>query len=111
MRLTFFDPGQLRTPLHLEEATESPDGMGGFTVMWAEIAFVWAHVAVASNRIEDFAARKLEEATHAITIRFRDNVKDGQRFNANGRLFRILSAEDVDGTRRYLTCKTREERL
>lgn len=110
MRLTFFDPGQLRQAMTLEAPTETPDGMGGFVVTWSETGFVWGHVSVASHRIENIASRQLNEATHTVTIRFRDGVNDSQRFNANGRFYRILSVEDVDGTRRYLACKVREER-
>lgn len=110
MRLTFFDPGQLRQSMTLEAPSETADGMGGFVVTWNEIAFVWAHITTASHRIEDFAARQLIEATHTVTIRFRQGVGDGQRFNAGGRYYRILTVEDLDGTRRYLACKVREER-
>ena len=110
MRLTFFDPGELRHALHIEAAIETPDGMGGFDVTWTDVALVWAQIQQAKNRVEDFAARKLEEVTHTITIRFRDDVQAGQRFNSTGRIFRILSVNDIDGTRRYLDCKTREER-
>lgn len=42
MQLKFFDAGQLRTAMVLEEPVETPDGQGGFSVTWTERASVWA---------------------------------------------------------------------
>lgn len=110
MQLTFYDPGQLRKAMTLEEPVETPDDCGGFIVTWIAKAFVWAHLEPAPRRVEDFAARRLEEATHKVTLRWRADVTDAQRLTADGKTYRIMSVTDTDGTKRYLTCRVQEER-
>ena len=40
MSTLFVDPGSLRSELALQAATTAPDGLGGHTESWAEIATV-----------------------------------------------------------------------
>ena len=44
MAFLTIDPGRLRVELSLEEATQAPDGAGGFTESWAEVALVFAEI-------------------------------------------------------------------
>jgi SPP1 family predicted phage head-tail adaptor len=110
MRLTFMDPGQLRTEMMVQNAVETPDGSGGFAVTWADVAVVWAAVEAVSPRTESFGARQIDEASHRVTIRFRPDVKPGQRLVRTGIPYRIHLVADVDGTGRYLSCFVTEER-
>jgi SPP1 family predicted phage head-tail adaptor len=108
MQLRFFDAGQLRTQLVLEDPVEAPDGQGGFAISWTERAAVWAMVEPSGGRAALYAGRAAVLSTHRIWLRHRDDVKPGQRLRRGVRLYRIDQAEDADGTRRYLIVRATE---
>lgn len=108
MQLKFFDAGQLRTQMVLEDPVETPDGQGGFSVTWTERAIVWAALEPAGGRAELFADRAAVLSTHRIWLRHREDVRPGQRLRRDTRTYRIDQAEDADGTRRYLTVRATE---
>ncbi len=108
MQLKFFDAGQLRTHMVLEDPVETPDGQGGFAVSWTERATVWAALEPVGSRAALFADRAAVLSTHRIWLRHREDVKPGQRLRRDTRFFRIDQAEDTDGTRRYLIVKATE---
>jgi SPP1 family predicted phage head-tail adaptor len=105
----FIDPGALRTELSLQQAELTPDGMGGHTEAWQEIATVFARIEPVSAGARFGAGQTLEEVTHRITLRHRADLGSGMRFVRGSRVFEILTAHDPDETRRYLICRTREE--
>ncbi len=108
MQLKFFDAGQLRTQMVLEDPVETPDGLGGFTVTWSERATVWAMVEPAGARAMQFADRSAVLSTHRIWLRHRDDVRPGQKLRRGVRSYRIDQAEDADGSRRYLIIRATE---
>ena len=110
MKLTFLDPGQLRTEMTMQNAVETPDGSGGFVVTWVDIAIVWCAIDALSPRTESFGGRQIDEASHRVTMRYRGDVKPGQRLVGQNASYRIQLTSDLDGTGRYLTCFMLEER-
>lgn len=108
MQLKFLDPGQLRTQLTLEQSLETPDGQGGFTLTWTTLATLWALVEPLGGRSAIFAERAEVLSTHRIWLRFRNDVNRGMRLGTNGRIYRIDTVEDADGSRRYLVIKATE---
>lgn len=109
MQLRFFDAGQLRTRMVLEDPVETPDGQGGFALTWTERATVWAALEPAGGRAELYADRAATLSTHRIWLRYRDDVRPGQRLRRDARPYRIDQAEDADGTHRYLIVRATEE--
>nr|WP_295470249.1 phage head closure protein [Mesorhizobium sp.] len=105
----FVDPGAMRTELVLEQATSTPDGAGGFTETWTEIATVFARLQPIVVRERFGADQTLEEVTHRVTIRHRPDVASGMRFVLGDRMLAILTVHDPDETGRYLICRTREQ--
>jgi SPP1 family predicted phage head-tail adaptor len=103
------DAGLLNHEMTLEERVETPDGAGGFTTVWTATATIWARLEPLEPAREAWAGRDAAEQTHRITIRFRDDVKQGMRLRKLTRLFPVLSVQDPDETGRYLVCRTREE--
>jgi SPP1 family predicted phage head-tail adaptor len=103
------DAGLLNHEMTLEEPVETPDGAGGFTIVWTGIATIWARLEPLDPAREAWAGRDAAEQTHRITIRFRDDVRQGMRLRKLTRLFPILSVWDADETGRFLGCRTREE--
>jgi len=109
MNATFIDPGRLRTELSLQECIVTPDGLGGHGETWHEIASVFAMIEPAAAQSVFGAGQTLETVTHRITIRTRQGVAAGMRFDRRGRCFNIVTVHDPDESARYLVCKVREE--
>ena len=109
MRRQMIDAGQLNHEVTLEAPVETPDGAGGFTTVWTSVAILWARLEPLDPAREAWAGRDAAEQTHRITIRFREDLKQGMRLRKLTRLFPILSVQDPDETGRFLVCRTREE--
>jgi SPP1 family predicted phage head-tail adaptor len=108
MQLKFFDPGQFRTALTVEQANETPDSQGGYIVTWDIVVTIWAMVEPMAGRGIVFAERADTLSSHRIWIRWRNDVTRGMRLTGNGRIYRIDTVEDADGSRRYLVIKATE---
>ena len=111
MPILTIDPGRLRVELALEEATQAPDGAGGFTESWTEVALVFAEVEPLAARDRFGAGQTLEEVSHRVTMRHRADVRSGMRLVRGGRRFLIATVHDPDESGRYLVCNVREEGL
>lgn len=109
MAVLFIDPGELRTELALETCTATADGLGGFAETWVETATLFARIEPVSAENVYGAGQTLESVTHRITLRRREGVSSGMRFNRNGRIFMILTVHDPDESGRYLVCKVKEK--
>lgn len=109
MRTEFIDPGALRHEMALEAAMLVPDGTGGHTQEWQEVAIVFARIEPLAATSRFGADQTLETVTHRLTMRRRDGVASGMRLTRLGRVFDILTVHDPDETGRYLVCRVREE--
>ena len=110
MATLFVDPGALRSELALQSRTTMPDGMGGVTEDWMEVATVFARIEPVSATSIFGADQTMKTVTHRVTLRWRDGVAGGMRFARSGRIFDIVTVHDPDDTGRYLICRTRETR-
>ena len=108
MPTLFLDPGELKAELSLQSLAREPDGLGGFSEVWSETATVFARIEPLAATSRFGADQTLEQVTHRITLRFRDDVASGQRFVRRGRVFEIVTVHDADETGRYMICSTRE---
>lgn len=108
MPMLFFDPGELKAELSLQSLTRQPDGLGGFSEVWSELATVFARIEPVTATSRYGADQTLEQVTYRITLRFRDDLASGQRFERRGRHFEIVTVHDADETGRYMVCSTRE---
>lgn len=104
------NPGALKHRVELQEKQTMADGFGGQTSAWQSRAFLWARVAVQSQREGESGDHLVAELTHQVLIRFRDSITAGMRFVYAGRVLRILSCADFDGEKRFLTCLCQEEK-
>lgn len=111
MPTLFVDPGALRSELSLQACTTTPDGLGGHTETWAEVATVFARIEPISASSMFGADQTLETVTHRITMRWRSGVKSGMRLGKQGRIFEIVTVHDPDDTGRYVVCRVRESGL
>ncbi len=106
--VVFFDPGQMTARIALEEPVMTPDGQGGATVSWTEIAAMWAKIEPVSSSLAERAGAEIGTITHRIWLRFREGLVAGQRLRKGARLFAVKLVQDPDETGRYLTCLCEE---
>lgn len=109
MRVQFIDPGAFRSELSLQRAVATPDGAGGHTRTWEEVARLFAMIEPTRAFVRSGAGQEHEKLTHRVTLRFRTDVRSGMRFVRLGRVFAILAVHDPDESRRYLVCRAQEE--
>lgn len=105
-----YDPGWLRHRVTVEAAVATPDGAGGETLAWSTFATLWARIEPAAGNERVVAGHLAGIVTHAVTVRWRDDIDGRMRVVYRGRRFRVLAVHDPDETRRYLTIKAEEER-
>ncbi|MEW9806809.1 phage head closure protein [Mesorhizobium marinum] len=108
MATLFVDPGSLRTELSLQASTVSPDGLGGHSQSWIEVATLFARIEPVAASSVFGADQSMETVTHRVTIRWRPGVASGMRFVKQSRIFDIVTAHDPDDSARYLVCRARE---
>ena len=106
---SFIDPGRLRTELVLEAASLTPDGAGGYSESWGEVALLFALLEPLRANRRFAAAQFLEEVSHRATLRFRSDVTAGMRMRKGNRVFRIITVHDPDETGRFLVCLMQED--
>lgn len=96
--------GTLRDRVHLQrrEMSIAPDG--GHETLFVPIAAVWARVRARSARLSRESDGRGTTSTHAVTMRFRKDIKPGDRILYRGRALEIVEAEDINGRRAYLAC-------
>lgn len=98
----FGDPRALAARLNQRVTIQQPvytdDAAGGGTVVWNDVATVWAEIRSRGGGAgERLFAGKLEaSATHEITLRYRSDVTPAMRVSYDGRVFNIRRVEDVD---------------
>lgn len=96
MHSVLLDPGFLRNELRLQAAGVVPDGLGGHTEAWSEIALLFGMVEpVSANSIVN-ADQAIETVTHRITIRKRNDIRSGiplKRHDFSG----LSSAKSLQG--------------
>ncbi|WP_420959902.1 phage head closure protein [Brucella sp. IR073] len=109
MNTIFIDAGRFSSELALERLAPVPDGIGGYTEDWQEIATLWGRIEPVSDTARTFGQQPLEEITHRITLRFRDDIASGMRLRKGQRVFTILTVHDPNESGRYCLCRVREE--
>jgi SPP1 family predicted phage head-tail adaptor len=100
--------GELRRRVTLEGFVDAPDASGGFTRRFTPLLSLWAKVEALDVQSQ-FNEQRLEELrTHAVTIRWRNDVTSGMRFDLAGRKLVITGVVDPDGAARFLRCLCQE---
>lgn len=86
--------GQLRHPIEIQELTQTPDGVGGFTESPSTIHTPWASIRSATA-VEIFNASQLQNViTHVIAIRFIAGLRVDHTILFESREFQIISIMD-----------------
>lgn len=101
--------GDLRHLASLEAASRAPDGGGGATLAWAEVAQVWCAIRSLSGDETLSHDRLLPATRHEVWMRWRDGVTADMRLRLGQRVLAIAAVMDPDGRRHFLCLVCEEE--
>ena len=107
---SFLDAGLLNKRAALEVNEPVPDGMGGASDAWAEIAEVSIRVEPLAHDARQRFDQRVATLTHRVTMRHREGLDRGMAFRLGQRRLLVRSVHDPDETRRFLVCRCEEER-
>ena len=100
--------GGMRARLTLQAAVDTASLDGGATRVFADVADVWAAIEPIAGDAAFAADRAEDVAMVRVTLRWRADVLEGQRFVDGARMLVIRSKSDPDGRRRFLVCRCQE---
>ena len=100
--------GELRERVTLEAATETPDGQGGASRVWAPLFGLWARVEPMALFDEPESGRTLRR--YRVTVRFQPDLKTYPHrlrllWREAALAVRAVSDPDVRGERLHLICE------
>jgi SPP1 family predicted phage head-tail adaptor len=100
--------GRLLHRVEIEEPLRTPDGYGGYTETWQNIATTWAKVEPASAKERYFADKIEHNVTHVITIRSLGLLDTSMRVVFRDRVFHIRGIRDELERRRWMMLNCEE---
>jgi SPP1 family predicted phage head-tail adaptor len=91
---------RLRHRLSLQQEVSTPDGAGGYTRNWQEVAQLWAEIAPLSSNIRGgemlMAGQIQSRITHKVTLRYREGITAGMRLVFDAKVFNIRYVDDIN---------------
>lgn len=94
--------GRLRHKMSLQQQSLTPDGGGGFTASWQEVAEVYADIA-ALGGTESLDSGQLAAVTPCrITVLYREDITPAMRLALGNKTYDIVSVRDPDGGNAWL---------
>lgn len=103
--------GTLRDRVQLLRRDMTPEPEGGHATVYIPLATVWARVRTLAPGWTQEAGARGAAASHTVVMRFRADLRPGDRVIYRGRKLEILGAEDLNGRRAFLNCRCREAQV
>ena len=100
--------GTLTDRVTLQRKVTSPEPEGGEVAVYSALATVWARVRQLSARSAVAEDARGQSISHSVVIRFRTDLKPGDRIVYRGRNLEIGGLADINGRRAYLSCQCSE---
>jgi len=101
--------GPLRHKITIQSATETSDGMGGFTEVWSDHTTAWGQV-IPVKGLEALEHRKLEhENVHRIWIRYQGGITAKMRISWGDRIMRIIGIRNPEERNSMLEIMAEED--
>ncbi|HWA42162.1 MAG TPA: phage head closure protein [Hypericibacter adhaerens] len=101
--------GTLTERLQLMRRSTSHEAEGGEVVSFSPFATVWGRVRALTARAAFAADARGQAITHSVVIRFRPDLRAGDRIVWRGTTLEVAHAADLDGRRAYLSCQCLEQ--
>ena len=96
--------GSLTDRVSYQRRETSSEDEGGHATFFVPITSLWARVRALSGRQVTEADARGVAVSHSVVVRFRSDVKAGDRFGYRGRWLSVVSAGDLNGRRAWLSC-------
>ena len=96
--------GSLTDRVALQRRETTGEDEGGHAVLFLPVTSLWARARALSGRQVSEADARGVAVSHAVVVRFRTDVKAGDRFGYRGRWLSVVSAGDLNGRRAWLSC-------
>lgn len=100
--------GSLNKRLELQSATQTSDGMGGFTEVWATVVTVWGAVWPVSASEQVQSMQTTMTISHKLRIRHRSDLLPSWRIKFGTRYFNIISIINPNEKGRWLDILCKE---
>jgi SPP1 family predicted phage head-tail adaptor len=100
--------GTLTDRVTLQRRITTSEPEGGEVAVFATLSTVWARVRQLAARAAYAEDARGQSISHAVTIRYRTDLKPGDRFVYRGRTLEIAALADINGRRAYLSCQCSE---
>jgi len=101
-------PDELNKRITIQASTKVPDGGGGFTTTWVDIATIWAAIWPTSANEITQANATVMVISHRIRIRYRAVLKTGWRVKFGNRYFSIVGATCPNEGREWIDIMAKE---
>ncbi len=105
-------PSVLDKQIDLQAQTKTPDGMGGFTTVWASVlpanTLIWAAIWPVSATEVIAANASSMVVSHRIRIRYRSILKASWRIKFGTRYFAIVSIINPSEAGKFLDLMVKE---
>lgn len=109
MRRQSFPPvGSLRDRVQWQRRDMVAEPEGGHSNIYVPMATIWARVRSLSTRQAQMADARAMATSHGVVLRYRSDIKPGDRFIHRGRALTVLSTEDMEGRHAFLSCACSE---
>jgi SPP1 family predicted phage head-tail adaptor len=96
-----------RFPIWIQRKEVTPDGEGGLSDAWIDYRQVFASVdPIQAKQVFQYKSISVD-ASHLIRVSGQIDIQDTMRIRFNGRLFEILTVENIQeiGVEKVITCK------
>lgn len=94
--------------VQLQRRELSPEVEGGHAEVFVPMLTLWARVTAIGARETQTADGRSVSISHTVVLRYRNDIRPGDRFVYRGRHLDVVSAEDLSGRKRFLGCRCSE---
>ncbi|MEO6014102.1 MAG: phage head closure protein [Devosia sp.] len=100
--------GTMTDRVQLKRRVTTHEGEGGEIATFNTIATVWARVRQLGARSALASDARGQSISHSVVLRFRSDLKAGDRISFRGGDLEVESVADTNGQRAYLACQCSE---
>ncbi|OPY74917.1 MAG: Phage head-tail joining protein [Syntrophorhabdus sp. PtaU1.Bin153] len=100
--------GAMNKRITIQHSTRIADGLGGWTISWADTGTVWAAIWPVSASEQVKAMGQTMTITHRIRIRHRGNIRASHRIKYGNRYFNIVAITNPNEANEYLDILAKE---
>jgi len=100
--------GTLTDRVQFRRRETTGEDEGGHVALFVPVTSLWARVRSLAGRQGTSMDGRTVEISHAVVLRFRNDIKPGDRIVYRGRNLDVVSAADLNGRKVYLSCACSE---